>query len=276
MRGILIRVILSHKHKFIFFKTKKTASTSLEIVLSKLCGQKDIITPVSEITWTGQIRRFEKNNEEDLRKKISALNPQNFKGSFLFEIFFLIKQFFHFYFKKFMISLLSSTKNKVFKAKRRFKYDQHMEIIELKKYVNNKIFKNYLKFAVVRNPYDQAISDYYDQSFRPEHIKYKNFDDYLDKRVNYFFYKNKRKFTINDKIMLDDVIKYETLEKDLKRILKKLKIKDKSVINDLKKIKAHGGLRKGKVTKNRLNKNQKKKIKKAANFFLNNFYHKVR
>ncbi len=269
-------MILSHKHKFIFIKTKKTASTSLEIVLSKLCGDNDIITPVSELTWTGQIRRFEKNNEEDLRKKINAPNPQNFKGSFLFEFFFLIKQLFHFYFNKIIISLFSNTDNKVFKKKRRFKYDQHMEIIELKKYISDKIFNNYLKFAVVRNPYDQTISDYYDQSFRPEHIKYKNFDDYLDKRVNYFFYKNERKFTINKKIILNDVIKYETLEKDLKRILRKLKIKDKSVIKNLKKIKAHGGLRKAKATKNRLNNNQKKRIRKAAKFFFNKFYSKVR
>ena len=50
----------------------------------------------------------------------------------------------------------SGTKNKVFK-KRRFKYDQHMEISELKKYISNDIFRNYYKFAVVRNPYDQII-----------------------------------------------------------------------------------------------------------------------
>ena len=104
-------MILSHKHKFIFIKTKKTASTSLEIVLSKLCGKDDIITPVSELTWTGQIRRFEKNNEEDLRKKINAPNPQNFKGSFLFESFFLIKQLFHFYFNKIVITLFRNTDN---------------------------------------------------------------------------------------------------------------------------------------------------------------------
>lgn len=265
-------MILNHKYKFIFIKTKKTASTSLEIVLSKLCGKKDIITPVSEITWTGKIRRFEKNTEEDLRNKIQTLKPQNFKGGLIFELLFLLKQFFHFYSKKIFISLFFNTENKVFKAKRRYKYDQHMEIAELKKYLSNDVFKNYLKFAVVRNPYDQIISDFYDQSYRPEHIKYKNFDEFLDKRAKYFFYKNKRKFTIDNKIMLDDVIKYESLEFDLKRIFRKLKIKDKTIIKNLKKIKAHGGLRKKGMNKKKLNIKQKKKIRTAAKFFFKNYY----
>lgn len=40
-------MIISHKHKFIFFKTRKTAGTSVEIALSQVCGPEDIITPIS-------------------------------------------------------------------------------------------------------------------------------------------------------------------------------------------------------------------------------------
>ncbi len=39
-------MIISHKYKFIFLKTKKTAGTSIEISLSRYCGDKDIITPI--------------------------------------------------------------------------------------------------------------------------------------------------------------------------------------------------------------------------------------
>jgi len=39
-------VIISHKHRFIFLKTKKTASTSIEISLSRYCGENDVITPI--------------------------------------------------------------------------------------------------------------------------------------------------------------------------------------------------------------------------------------
>ena len=38
-------MIISHKHKFIFLKTRKTAGTSVQIALSGICDQDlDIIT----------------------------------------------------------------------------------------------------------------------------------------------------------------------------------------------------------------------------------------
>jgi hypothetical protein len=40
-------MILSHEHKFIFLRTKKTAGTSIELALSDLCGPDDIITPLT-------------------------------------------------------------------------------------------------------------------------------------------------------------------------------------------------------------------------------------
>ena len=37
-------MIISHKHKFIFVKTRKTAGTSVQEALERICGPDDIVT----------------------------------------------------------------------------------------------------------------------------------------------------------------------------------------------------------------------------------------
>lgn len=40
-------MIVSHRHRFIFVKLRKTAGTSIEVLLSRVCGPDDIITPIN-------------------------------------------------------------------------------------------------------------------------------------------------------------------------------------------------------------------------------------
>ena len=39
-------MIISHKHKFVFFRVRKTASTSIQLFLAKQCGPDDIISKI--------------------------------------------------------------------------------------------------------------------------------------------------------------------------------------------------------------------------------------
>src|SRR5215217_2781519 len=58
-------MIISHEHKFIFLKTRKTAGTSIEIALSRFCGEEDMITPIGR--------------EDKLRENLSPRGAQNFQ-----------------------------------------------------------------------------------------------------------------------------------------------------------------------------------------------------
>ena len=57
-------MIISHQHRFVFLKTRKTAGTSVEIALSTVCGPDDVITPIVE-------------EDEELRRAAGGRGPQN-------------------------------------------------------------------------------------------------------------------------------------------------------------------------------------------------------
>jgi hypothetical protein len=60
-------VIVSHAHRFVFLKTRKTAGTSVEIALSTVCGPDDVITPVTEA-------------DERLRAEYGGRPPQHYES----------------------------------------------------------------------------------------------------------------------------------------------------------------------------------------------------
>lgn len=57
-------MIISHSHRFIFIRTRKTASTSTELALASVCGPDDIITPFCR-------------RDEALRSAFAARPPQH-------------------------------------------------------------------------------------------------------------------------------------------------------------------------------------------------------
>ena len=59
-------MIVSHQHRFVFIKTRKTAGTSIEIALAEHCGPADIITPIDEV-------------DEQIRRELGHRGPQNFE-----------------------------------------------------------------------------------------------------------------------------------------------------------------------------------------------------
>ena len=185
-------MIISHRHKFIFLKTNKTAGTSIEIALSKFCGPDDIITPISP-------------EDEETRKKLGYPGPQNY---YLPISSYGIRD---------AISFLTKRKKKHF-------YN-HISAKEVKALIGNQVWDSYYKFCFERNPWDRVASLYY---FRCRSETRPTLSEFVEssiplalKRRGYELY------TINEHIAVDKVCLYENLSKELETIRKLVGIPEK-------------------------------------------------
>jgi hypothetical protein len=179
-------LIISHEHKFIFFKTRKTASTSVDMALSRHCGDGDVISYLNR-------------EDEALKEMLGLRRAQNFHVPARYW------------------TLADATKF-VFKG-RRPRYTEHMSASSLKQRLDREAWRSYFKFCVERNPFDKAVSLYYwrtrDQAVKP------TLEEFLHS-VEETSLSNVGIYAANGCLQVDYIVRYEQLEVGLKSVAETL------------------------------------------------------
>jgi hypothetical protein len=212
-------MIICHKYRFIFIKTRKTAGSSVEIALSRLCQEGDIVTPLS-------IER----GEEDLRHREGGYGPTGHKKPVLQ----------HKGFKGWRKLLLRGQKAS---------YGQHMKAKKIKKLVGAEVWDNYLKITIERNPWDRALSRYWWQKHRWEKMGGTEFPD-ISEYLRWMeinmpqWITNWDHYTIDNRIAVDRVLFFENLNDELRDLSDILEVDEKFLRLPEKKLK--GGFRQDK------------------------------
>ena len=192
-------MIVSHRHKFIFVKTHKTAGTSVEIALSKFCGPKDIITPVSKV-------------DEQTRTELGYRSPQNYR-------------------KPLLTYSTKEWKRLVLKKKRVNRFYNHMPATEIRRWVGEGVWSSYFKFCFERNPWDKTLSRYFWRYRRPDgnypkrnrHRPKSSIDVPAFIRMKKFRHTSDYyMYTIDGEVAVDYIGRYENLEQDLNTVCERL------------------------------------------------------
>ncbi len=182
-------MIVNHKYKFIFIKTRKTAGTSIEIALSEYCQKGDIVTTLLK-------------EDERERANLGFQGPQNYKLPFFK------------YKRGDWVDFFDLSKPNPF-------YRRHADCEFIKTYLDETIWNNYYKFCFERNPFDRAISRYYWKT--RSHNPKPELNEYIQSNQQHML-SNWSKYTINNEIVVDFVGSYENLEADLLHISNQLNL----------------------------------------------------
>jgi hypothetical protein len=176
-------MIVSHQNRFIFLKTKKTASTSIELALSALCGPKDIITPLAFA-------------EDEVHRQ--GATPQNWIRCS----------------KRADLARLIGTK--LLRRPNHVDYYAHMHAECAKSYLGPKIWNSYFKFVVERNPWDRQVSLWQFKMGKAGNrcVPFRQFLDSSQAVIP-----NSSIYMIGANLAVDYVVRYEHLQEDLDTVL---------------------------------------------------------
>lgn len=192
-------MIISHRHRFIFVKTRKTAGSTIETFLRRLIGASDVATPLlppppdllrpEGQNWSGVFNPL----PDLLRRWQEQGRPLDIRGK----------------------GLLAP----LIQLRRRQRYYEHMSLrLILER--SPAICGDYFKFCFERNPWDKSLSWWlWSTRSRREELDFSDFERWVLSPSTKGYFSEWYMYTLNDEVEVDFVGRFENLREDLERAL---------------------------------------------------------
>jgi len=117
------------------------------------------------------------------------------------------------------------------------KFWSHIPARLIKARISNDVWDNYYKFCIERNPWDKTLSQFFMWKEWKNNIN--TLDDYF---ANGKFPKDLQRYTLDGKIAVNKIVKYENLSQELSEVFDELGIPWEGSLG----VRAKGGFRKDK------------------------------
>lgn len=192
-------MIISHAHRFVFIKTRKTAGTSIEIELSKHCGPEDIITTISP-------------NDEVLRGAHGGRVAQNFSTNKALT-------------REYQRAALAGNCDEVARIRHQIKrkYYNHMPISKVMEQSGQ--LDDYFWFTAERHPCDRILSYIYHRKRPDKPLSFIRRASNVMKYAPSTSFQNFHLYSVRGKVAVDAIINYDYLERDFCLICDRIGIK---------------------------------------------------
>ena len=177
-------MIISHEHRFIFLKTRKTAGTSVEVLLERFAGEDAVVTPIWPEVAGHQARNY-MVLDNPVRARVLQARQRRLTGD----------------------------------TREHAAYFNHIAATNIRKRLGRRRWNSYYKFCFERNPWDKVVSAYFwrignghdEGDFRTFVMAGGEFPSDFDK------------YSIDGKsVGVDFVGRFERLEDDLRTVLTQL------------------------------------------------------
>ena len=183
-------MIVSHRHRFIFIKTAKTAGSSVELFLRQFCGPDDIVPYLGP-------------DDERIARSIGAGRPRNHG----------IRRLMPWEIRR--ENLADAWRRREWPKTR--KYRNHQRAHEIPALFGEDVWRDYRKITIVRDPWDRTISQYYWRAKRLAEDPIAALDEAVERADT-----NWQIYTIDDEVAVDTVMRFETLHSDLEQLVAEL------------------------------------------------------
>lgn len=192
------QLIVSFEHNYIFIKSRKTSGTSMEIALASSAGPHDVVTPLATEDELIRLELFpdslprhysdSREIEEEYREAVRRRDTRRMKDLRKTALGDQVKLY------------------------------NHASASRAYKFLEERFWERAYKFTIERHPYEKAVSMAW---YR---LGDRNFENVLDEVVNRGKYRNFDLYSIEGRVAVDFIIRYEKFQSDVQELEKKFGI----------------------------------------------------